>query len=522
MSRTRRARCRALLSVSDKKGLVPFAEELVALSFDIISTGGTAALLREAGVPVINVTEVTGFPEIMDGRVKTLHPNVHGGLLARAGKDDAALRKHGIELIDLAVVNLYPFGQVVANPKSTEADAIENIDVGGPAMLRAAAKNHARVVVVVDPADYEPVLEHYRRGKKPPAAFKRQLATKAFAHTAAYDAQIASYLRGRVDDAAAAYPDRLVRAWQRKSLLRYGENPHQTAALYVDSAAPPGALAAASLIQGKPLSFNNLTDADAALACVRSWTTPACVIVKHANPCGVATGKKLKSAYERAYSSDPTSAYGGVIAFNRALDARTAETILDNQFAEVIVAPKIEALAVDVLEKKPNIRVLECGEKAAREHEWELKALDGGVLLQERDLVELAKKELKTVTKRKPTKPELRDLLFAWKVVRHVKSNAIVLAQDQKTLGIGAGQMSRVMSVRIAVLQAEDQKFSLKGAVMASDAFFPFRDGVEVAAKAGVKAVIQPGGSVRDEEVIMAANKHGIAMVFTSRRHFKH
>jgi phosphoribosylaminoimidazolecarboxamide formyltransferase/IMP cyclohydrolase len=522
MKRRSRPRRRALLSVSDKKGLVPFAEELVALSFDIISTGGTAALLREAGVPVITVTDVTGFPEIMDGRVKTLHPNVHGGLLARAGKDDAALRKHGIELIDLAVVNLYPFGQVVANPKSTEADAIENIDVGGPAMIRAAAKNHARVTVVVDPADYEKVLEHYRSGKLPPAGFKRQLATKAFAHTAAYDAQIASYLSGRVEDAIAAYPERLVRAWQRKSLLRYGENPHQSAALYVDPAAPVGALAAATFLQGKPLSFNNLTDADAALACVRSWTTPACAIVKHANPCGVATGKKLKAAYERAYSSDPTSAYGGVIAFNRPLDERTAEKILDNQFAEVIVAPKIEARAAEILERKPNIRVLECGEKAAQAHEWELKALDGGVLLQERDLIELAKKELKTVTKRKPTRAELRDLLFAWKVVRHVKSNAIVLAQDEKTLGIGAGQMSRVMSVRIALLQAQEQKFSLKGAVMASDAFFPFRDGVEVAAKAGVKAVIQPGGSVRDEEVIMAANKHGIAMVFTDRRHFKH
>jgi phosphoribosylaminoimidazolecarboxamide formyltransferase/IMP cyclohydrolase len=520
MKRPRRPRRRALLSVSDKKGLVPFAEELVELSFDIISTGGTAALLREAGVPVISVTEITGFPEIMDGRVKTLHPKVHGGLLARAGKDDAALRKHGIERIDLAVVNLYPFGQVVANPASTEADAIENIDVGGPAMLRAAAKNHARVTVVVDPADYEQVLEHYRTGK-PPAAFKRHLAMKAFAHTAAYDAQIASYLNGRLD-AAAAYPERLVRAWQRKALLRYGENPHQSAALYVDPAAPAGALAAAPLLQGKPLSFNNLVDADAALSCVRSWTTPACVIVKHANPCGVATGKNLKSAYERAYSSDPTSAYGGVIALNRTLDARTAEAILDNQFAEVIVAPRIEERAVDILERKPNIRVLECGEKSERALEWDLKAIDGGTLLQERDVAELAKRALKTVTKRKPTKTELRDLLFAWKVVRHVKSNAIVLAQDERTLGIGAGQMSRVMSVRIAVLQAQEQKFALAGAVMASDAFFPFRDGVDVAAESGVTAVIQPGGSVRDEEVIMAANKHGIAMVFTGRRHFRH
>jgi phosphoribosylaminoimidazolecarboxamide formyltransferase/IMP cyclohydrolase len=520
MSRPRRARRRALLSVSDKKGLVPFAEELVALSFDIISTGGTAALLREAGVPVVSVTDVTGFPEIMDGRVKTLHPKVHGGLLGRSGKDDAVLRKHGIELIDLAVINLYPFGQVVADPSSTEADAIENIDVGGPAMLRAAAKNHARVTVVVDPADYERVLEHFRAGKPSPA-FKRRLATKAFAHTAAYDAQVASYLNGRLD-AAAAYPERLVRAWQRKSLLRYGENPHQSAALYVDSGAPPGALAGATLLQGKPLSFNNLVDADAALGCVRSWTTPACVIVKHANPCGVATGKKLNAAYERAYSSDPTSAFGGVIAFNRTLDAGTAENILDNQFAEVIIAPRIDEHAIDVLDRKPNIRVLECGEKPKQEHEWEIKALDGGVLLQERDLVELSKRELKTVTKRKPTKSELRDLLFAWKVVRHVKSNAIVLAQDERTLGIGAGQMSRVMSVRIAVLQARDQKFSLKGSVMASDAFFPFSDGLDVAAKAGVTAVIQPGGSVRDEEVITAANKHGIAMVFTGRRHFKH
>ena len=313
----------------------------------------------------------------------------------------------------------------------------------------------------------------------------------------------------------------LVLAWQRKALLRYGENPHQSAALYVDPAAPSGALAAATLVQGKPLSFNNLVDADAALSCVRSWDAPACVIVKHANPCGVATGKKLKAAYERAYSCDPTSAYGGVIAFNGMLDADTAETVLDKQFAEVIVAPRFEERALDILGRKPNVRVLECGERSEA-LEWDLKAIDGGIMLQERDLVELAKSELKTVTRRKPTKTELRDLMFAWKVVRHVKSNAIVLAQDEKTLGIGAGQMSRVMSVRIAVLQAQDQKFALTGAVMASDAFFPFRDGVDVAAQAGVTAVIQPGGSVRDEEVIMAANKHGIAMVFTGRRHFKH
>jgi phosphoribosylaminoimidazolecarboxamide formyltransferase/IMP cyclohydrolase len=364
------------------------------------------------------------------------------------------------------------------------------------------------------------VLEHYRAGE-PPLAFKRQLAAKAFAHTAAYDAQISGYLRQRLE-AASAYPEHLVLAWRRKALLRYGENPHQSAALYVDGAAPPGSIAAAAQLQGKPLSFNNLVDADAALQCVRSWTEPACVIVKHANPCGVAVAADLESAYARAFSSDPTSAFGGVIAFNAALDEATAEAILENQFAEVIVAPQVAERAHDVLARKPNIRVLECGSKSPGAPEWDLKSLDGGVLVQERDVAQIAQSELKTVTTRSPSAAEIRDLLFAWKVVRHVKSNAIVFARERGTLGIGAGQMSRVMSVRIAALQAADREFALRGAAMASDAFFPFRDGLDVAAEHGISAVIQPGGSLRDDEVIAAANEHGIAMVFTGRRHFRH
>jgi len=520
MSRRKRSKRRALVSVSDKKGLVPFVEELVALSFEVISTGGTAALLREAKVPVTDVATLTGFPEIMDGRVKTLHPAVHGGLLARHDVDDAARIAHGIELIDLLVVNLYPFEQVAANPASTEIDAIENIDVGGPAMLRAAAKNHERVSVVVDVTDYERILEYYRAGE-PSADFRRHLAAKAFAHTAAYDAEISSYLRSRLAS-SLPYPERLALGWQRKTLLRYGENPHQSAALYVDAAASPGSVAAATQLQGKALSYNNLVDADTALRCARSWKEPACVIVKHANPCGVATGKDLASAYEKAYACDPTSAFGGVIAFNDVVDAEAAEAILDNQFAEVIAAPRVADPARDVFARKPNMRVLECGVATGGATEWELKSLEGGILVQERDTADLIETELKVVTRREPNASELRDLRFAWRVVRFVKSNAIVFARDGATLGIGAGQMSRVLSVRIAAMQAAEQDFASAGAVMASDAFFPFRDGIDVAAENGIGAVIQPGGSMRDDEVVAAADAHSIAMVFTGMRHFRH
>jgi phosphoribosylaminoimidazolecarboxamide formyltransferase/IMP cyclohydrolase len=520
MSGPAKPRRRALLSVFDKKGLVPFAEELVALSFEIVSTGGTAALLREAGLPVIGVTQITGFPEVMDGRVKTLHPAIHAGLLARAGRDDATLAEHRIGLIDLLVVNLYPFEQVIANPASTELEAIENIDVGGPAMLRAAAKNHARVSVVVEVGDYEKILDCYRNGE-PPLELRRQLAAKAFAHTAAYDALISNYLRSRHGD-ANALPERIVLSWRRKSTMRYGENPHQAAALYLNPASAAGTVARATQLQGKPLSFNNLVDADAAYQCVKAHQEPACVIVKHANPCGVAVGENLESAYEKAYASDPISAFGGVIAFNRTLEETAAERITAQQFAEVVVAPAIVELARDVFAKKPNIRVLECGPGTMQAPEWDIKSLEGGILLQDRDAGGIAEADLKVVTRRSPSPAELRDLLFAWNVVRFVKSNAIVFAAGGRTVGIGAGQMSRVMSVRIAALQAEEQKLPLTGAVMASDAFFPFRDGIDAAAKHGIRAVVQPGGSVRDDEVIAAADEHGIAMVFTGKRHFRH
>ena len=520
MSSRVQAKRRAVLSVADKKGLVPFADELVRLSFELVSTGGTAALLREAGLPVSNVTELTGFPEIMDGRVKTLHPRVHGGLLARAGVDDGALAEHGIGLIDLLVVNLYPFERVSADPASTEAEAIENIDVGGPAMLRAAAKNHERVSVVVDVADYEPILEHYRGGE-PPAEYKRRLAAKAFAHTAAYDAHIASYLRSRLTT-ATPFPETLVLSARRKTLLRYGENPHQAAALYVDAAPGSGSAAAAVLLQGKPLSFNNLVDADSALQCVLCFAEPACVIVKHANPCGVAVDDAPEDAYEKAYAADPTSAFGGVIAFNRPVDEATANAILESQFAEVIAAPRIADPARDVFARKPNMRVLECGAARSAALEWDVRSLDGGLLVQERDTASVSEADLRTVTERAPTAAEMRNLLFAWTVARFVKSNAIVLAREGRTLGIGAGQMSRLMSTRIAALQAQERGFPLAGAAMASDAFFPFRDGLDAAADHGIAAVIQPGGSMRDDEVVAAANERNIAMVFTGRRHFRH
>ena len=521
MSRPGEARRRALLSVSDKKGLVPFAEELASHSFELVSTGGTAKLLREAGLAVTEVSEITGFPEIMDGRVKTLHPAVHGGLLARAGIDDAALTEHEIGLIDVLVVNLYPFEQTISRPSCSEAEAIENIDVGGPAMLRAAAKNHDRVSVVVDVRDYERVLEFLRRGEEPSAAFKRELAAKAFAHTAAYDALISNYLRARLET-ASPYPERLVLSYRRVAQLRYGENPHQSAALYRHPAAPPGSVAGATQLQGKPLSFNNLVDADTALQCVLAFAVPACVIVKHANPCGIALGSTPTDAYEKAYAGDPTSAFGGVIAFNGPLDGAAAETILANQFAEVIVAPKFTEEAADAFTRKANIRVLESGADHAPGFGWDMRSLEGALLVQEHDSGDGSSADWKTVTRRAPSTRELADLSFAWTVVRFVKSNAIVYARDGRTLGIGAGQMSRVMSARIAAIQADEQGFDLTGAAMASDAFFPFRDGVDLAAEHGIRAVVQPGGSMRDEEVIAAADERGVAMVFTGRRHFRH
>jgi phosphoribosylaminoimidazolecarboxamide formyltransferase/IMP cyclohydrolase len=514
-----------LISVADKQGVVPFASGLTELSYEILSTGGTASALRAAGIPVTDVATVTGFPEIMDGRVKTLHPRIHGGLLARRGVDEAAMAEHGIDPIDVLAVNLYPFEATAARADCTDAEAIENIDVGGPAMLRAAAKNHERVVVVVDPADYGPVLEALRN-EAVTASFRRDLATKAFAHTARYDAAISRYLRTHDPAAMTAWPDPLLLSWQLAQPLRYGENPHQQAALYRSAEREPGTVAHAAQIQGKELSFNNLVDADAAYQAVKAFSAAACVIVKHASPCGVAVAATPAAAYRLAYRTDPTSAFGGVIALNRALDQATAEAIIAQQFAEVIVAPEVVKGARPALARKPAIRVIETGWPPAAPTRgappWDLKTIEGGALLQQRDLGQLEVAEARVVTKRSPTAAELRDLQFVWQVVKYVKSNAIVYGRDGATLGIGAGQPSRVMSARIAALKAAEAGLALTGAAMGSDAFFPFRDGVDAAAEHGIGAVIQPGGAMRDEEVIRAADEHGIAMLFTGMRHFRH
>jgi phosphoribosylaminoimidazolecarboxamide formyltransferase/IMP cyclohydrolase len=522
MTTTRQPVRRALLSVSDKAGLLPLARALAAQGVALLSTGGTAKALREAGIAVTDVSEVTGFPEIMDGRVKTLHPKVHGGLLGRAGTDDAVMREHGIDAIDLLVVNLYPFAATVAKPDCTYDDAIENIDIGGPAMLRAAAKNHARVAVVVDPADYDALQAALADGGTT-AAQRRAWAAKAYAHTSAYDGQVTEWLSRRADDAEAPseWPRTLHPAFRLASVLRYGENPHQRGALYVEGGAPQGIVATARFLQGKELSYNNLADADAALECVKQFDAPACVIVKHANPCGVAVAADPYTAYDRAYAVDPTSAFGGIIAFNRPLDARTAGEILKRQFVEVVIAPDIADDALPLFAKKANVRVLATSELLTTSG-LEYKRIAGGLLVQDADTDALADADFKVVSRLAPTPAQLADLRFAWKVAMFVKSNAIVYARDGQTIGIGAGQMSRVVSAKIAGLKAEEAGLSVPGAVMASDAFFPFRDGIDAAAAAGIAAVIQPGGSMRDSEVIAAADEHGMAMVFTGRRHFRH
>jgi phosphoribosylaminoimidazolecarboxamide formyltransferase / IMP cyclohydrolase len=517
---TARSRRRALLSVSDKQGLVTFAEGLRDLGLEILSTGGTAKALRDAGIAVVDVATITEFPEIMDGRVKTLHPRIHGGLLARAGVDDAARAAHGIELIDVLAVNLYPFEATVSREGCTDAEAIENIDVGGPAMLRAAAKNHERVTVVVDPADYPRVLAALAGGETP-KELRRALAIKAFEHTSRYDAAISRYLRSG-EAAPSAWPDPLELRWQLAESLRYGENPHQTAALYRTIPARAGSVANARQLQGKQLSFNNIVDADAALQAVNAFDVPACVIVKHANPCGVAVAASPELAYADAYRTDPTSAYGGVIAFNRPIGKAAAEAIVGRQFAEVIVAPEIDASASAVFSTRRNIRVLAAGDATDGGADLDIKTIDGGVLLQERDngRVEIASAQV--VTNRKPSAEELKDLAFAWTVVKFVKSNAIVYARGGLTLGIGAGQPSRVMSAKIGALKAAEAGLPLQGAALASDAYFPFRDGIDAAAEQGVRAIVQPGGSIRDDEVVRAADEHDIAMVFTGMRHFRH
>lgn len=515
---------RALISVSDKTGVVDFCKELHTLGVSLFSTGGTARLLAENNIPVTDVSDYTGFPEMMDGRIKTLHPKVHGALLGRRGQDDAVMKEHGIEPIDLVVVNLYPFEATVSKPGCTLADAIENIDIGGPAMLRSAAKNHAWVGVVVDVGDYAKVLDELKSNQCSLSEQTRfYLAQKVFAHTANYDANISNYL-GAMDSEGnhQDYPLTYTTQFIRKQKLRYGENPHQSGAFYIQPNPPPGTLASAKQLQGKELSYNNIADTDAAFECVLSYAEPACVIVKHANPCGVALGKNILEAYEQAYATDPTSAFGGIIAFNQVLDAATAKVIIDRQFVEVIIAPEIDVAALNILGSKSSIRVLAAGQRQQVIQQLNMKRVSGGLLVQDNDLGRVSASDLKVVSKRAPTAKELQDMLFAWPVVKFVKSNAIVYAKDQHTIGIGAGQMSRVYSARIAIIKAQDAGLEVKGSVMASDAFFPFRDGIDSAAAAGVTAVIQPGGSVKDEEVIAAADEHDIAMVFTGIRHFLH
>ncbi len=510
---------RALVSVSDKAGVVEFARGLAACGFSILSTGGTAALLAREGIGVTEVSAYTGFPEMLDGRVKTLHPRIHAGLLAR--RDDpkhvAALAQAGFEPIELLVVNLYPFQATVAREDCTLEEAVENIDIGGPTMLRAAAKNYGSVAAIVDPADYPRVLEELRSKGAVSAETRFALARKAFAHTAAYDGAVANYLTA---PDGAEYPEVLTLQFHKLQDLRYGENPHQSAAFYRDARPVAGALANYKQVQGKELSYNNITDADAAWECVKQYEEPACVIVKHANPCGVAVASTLQAAYERAFATDPVSAFGGIIGFNRALDLAAAQA-LTQQFAEVIIAPRVAPDALDILKTKANLRILEV--PLAREHQaHDYKRIGGGLLVQGADSRMVEHRELRVVTRKTPSDAQWADLAFAWRVAKFVKSNAIVFARERATLGIGAGQMSRVDSVRIAALKAQAAKLSLAGSAVASDAFFPFRDGVDVLAQAGAVAVIQPGGSVRDEEVIAAADEHGIAMVFTGVRHFRH
>ncbi|WP_349572520.1 bifunctional phosphoribosylaminoimidazolecarboxamide formyltransferase/IMP cyclohydrolase [Azotobacter salinestris] len=524
---------RALISVSDKTGVVDFARELAALGVEILSTGGTFKLLRDNGVNAVEVADYTGFPEMMDGRVKTLHPKIHGGILGRRNLDGAVMDEHGIQPIDLVAVNLYPFAATVAKPGCTLAEAIENIDIGGPTMVRSAAKNHKDVAIVVNASDYTSVVEGLKNGGLTYAQ-RFDLALKAFEHTAAYDGMIANYL-GTIDQQAeplstegrAEFPRTFNSQFVKAQDMRYGENPHQQAAFYVEANPAEASVATARQLQGKELSYNNVADTDAALECVKSFVKPACVIVKHANPCGVAVVPEdeggIRKAYDLAYATDSESAFGGIIAFNRELDGETAKAIVERQFVEVIIAPSVSAEAREAVAAKANVRLLECGQwPAERSAGLDFKRVNGGLLVQSRDIGMITEADLKIVTRRAPSEREIHDLIFAWKVAKFVKSNAIVYARNRQTIGVGAGQMSRVNSARIAAIKAEHAGLEVKGAVMASDAFFPFRDGIDNAAQAGITAVIQPGGSMRDAEVIAAADEAGIAMVFTGMRHFRH
>lgn len=513
---------RALVSVSDKTNILDFCQELNRLGIELLSTGGTAKLLNEHNIPVTEVSDYTGFPEMMDGRVKTLHPKVHGGILGRRGIDDAVMADHGIQPIDMVIVNLYPFEQTVANPNCDLETAIENIDIGGPTMIRAAAKNHADVAIVVSPADYSATLAELKTNDNALShATRFKLALKSFEHTARYDTAIAAYLSKTL---STDFPDTLNLQFQRRQNMRYGENPHQNAAFYQEKNPPQGSIASATQLQGKELSYNNIADADAALECVKAFADkPACVIVKHANPCGVAVSDSILDAYNLAYATDPTSAFGGIIAFNRELDEITASEIVNRQFVEVIIAPTVSNGAKSALAKKTNVRVLECGIWDTTDPaSLDFKRVGGGLLVQDKDTGSITAADVKIVSQRSPTEQEMADLMFVWKVAKFVKSNAIVYGKNGQTIGIGAGQMSRVYSAKIAGIKAADEGLVVPGSVMASDAFFPFRDGIDAAAAAGITAVIHPGGSMRDQEVIDAANQHNIAMVLTGMRHFRH
>jgi phosphoribosylaminoimidazolecarboxamide formyltransferase/IMP cyclohydrolase len=519
---------RALISVSDKSGIVEFSRSLVQFGVEILSTGGTYKLLKDNNIPVVEVSDYTGFPEMMDGRVKTLHPKIHGGILGRRGLDDGVMQEHDIGAIDLVVVNLYPFEQTVAKAGCTLEDAIENIDIGGPTMVRAAAKNHGFVTIVVNNSDYATVLNEIKANKGATTKATRfNLAIKAYEHTAAYDGAIANYFGQKVPGGSEQFPRTFNLQFTKAQDLRYGENPHQKSAFYVERQANEhrareASISTAKQLQGKELSYNNIADTDAALECVKQFAEPACVIVKHANPCGVAVAATIRHAYEQAFATDSESAFGGIIAFNRELDGDTAKLIVERQFVEVIIAPSVSAAAEKFVAEKKNVRLLVCGELSNSLPAFDYKRVNGGILVQDRDLGVIQQQDLKIVTKRQPTEKEIGDMLFAWKVAKFVKSNAIIYAKNNQTIGVGAGQMSRVNSARIAAIKAEHAGLEVRDSVMASDAFFPFRDGIDNAAKVGISCVIQPGGSIRDDEVIAAADEHGMAMVFTGMRHFRH
>ena len=513
---------RALLSVSEKFGILELAQALHEKGVELLSTGGTAKLIADNNIPVTEIADYTGFPEMMDGRVKTLHPKVHGGILGRSGTDDAIMAEHNIQPIDLLVINLYPFQQTVAKAGCTLDDAIENIDIGGPAMIRSAAKNNARVTVMVDPLDYATVLEEMAANQNAVSDQTRfSLAIKAFEHTSSYDGAISNYFGRMVQpEQDKKFPRTITLQYHHTQGMRYGENPHQNAAFYVETNLQEPCISTAVQLSGKELSYNNIGDTDAALECIKQFDEPGCVIVKHANPCGVAVSENILQAYDRAFSTDPESAFGGIIAFNRTLDAKTAQAIVDRQFVEVIIAPMVDDAAAEIIASKPNVRLLSCGQWKDSVYRLDMKRVNGGLLVQDADLS--LYESIEVVTEKKPTDQQMLDLMFGWKVAKFVKSNAIVYARDAMTIGVGAGQMSRINSARIAGIKAEHAKLKVAGSVMASDAFFPFRDGIDAAHEAGISAVIQPGGSMRDQEVIDAANEHGMSMVFTKMRHFRH